>query len=121
MSIARPRPGDGEGLASTLPGDRTSTVERASPSRSRRGGLLSIDRLGRRLGGRDVIESLTLTVDHGDRVALRGPNGSGKTTILRCIAGTVAPTRGRIRVGGHPAGSVEARRIIGAALSQERS
>jgi len=89
--------------------------------RSDGGRLLSIEGLGRRFGDHHVIESLSLTVDAGERVALRGPNGSGKTTVLRCVAGTVAPTRGRISVGGYPAGSVGARRLIGASLSQERS
>ena len=50
-----------------------------------------------------------------------GPNGSGKTTVLRCIAGTLTPTSGRIQVGGHTAGAIEARRLVGASLSQERS
>ena len=83
--------------------------------------LLSIEGLGRSFGDHKVIEQLSLTVDAGERVALRGPNGSGKTTVLRCVAGTVAPTRGRISVGGYPVGSVSARRLIGASLSQERS
>ena len=68
-----------------------------------------------------MIESLSLTVEAGQRVALRGPNGSGKTTVLRCVAGTVAPSRGRISVGGHAAGTLGARRLLGASLSQERS
>jgi ABC-type multidrug transport system ATPase subunit len=58
---------------------------------------------------------------HGQRVALRGPNGIGKTTVLRCVTGTLAPTSGRISVGGHLAGSIQARRQIGASFSQERS
>jgi ABC-2 type transport system ATP-binding protein len=91
------------------------------PSQLHREPILSIEGLGRRFGNHTVIESLSLTVDAGDRVALRGANGSGKTTILRCIAGTVAPTRGRITVGGCPAGSVRARRLIGVSLAQERS
>jgi ABC-type multidrug transport system ATPase subunit len=87
----------------------------------RREHVLEIEELGRRFGDREVVRSLTLSVDAGTRVGLRGPNGSGKTTVIRCIAGTVVPTRGRVSVGGHPAGSVEARRLIGASLSQERS
>ena len=68
-----------------------------------------------------MIASLSLTVEAGQRVALRGPNGSGKTTVLRCVAGTVAPSRGGISVGGHAAGTLGARRLLGASLSQERS
>jgi ABC-2 type transport system ATP-binding protein len=41
--------------------------------------------------------------------------------VLRCIAGTVKPSAGRISIGGHPAGSIEARRLVGVSLSQERS
>jgi ABC-2 type transport system ATP-binding protein len=94
-------------------------LQRVSSSNGAR--LLTIEGLGRRFGDHEVIESLSLALDPGKRVALRGPNGSGKTTLIRCIAGTVTPTRGRISVGGHPAGSVAARRLIGASLSQERS
>jgi ABC-type multidrug transport system ATPase subunit len=62
-----------------------------------------------------------LTAEPGERIALCGPNGSGKTTVLRCIAGTVTPDGGSISIGGHPAGSLEARRLVGASFSQERS
>lgn len=68
-----------------------------------------------------VIESLTLDVVPGDRIALVGANGSGKTTFLRCVAGVLAPTRGSVSVSGHSAGSMRARAHTGVALAQERS
>jgi ABC-type multidrug transport system ATPase subunit len=77
--------------------------------------------LARRFGTREVVRSLTLELPPGRRVALRGPNGSGKTTILRCVAGTLAPTEGTVRLAGHDAGSIEARRLVGASFAQERS
>jgi ABC-type multidrug transport system ATPase subunit len=83
--------------------------------------VLVIEGLARRFGTREVVRSLTLELPPGRRVALRGPNGSGKTTILRCVAGTLAPTAGTVRVAGHVAGSIEARRLIGASFAQERS
>jgi ABC-type multidrug transport system ATPase subunit len=83
--------------------------------------LLAIEGLTRRFGKRVVVESLDLSLEAGDRVALCGPNGSGKTTILRCIAGTLLPTDGQIHVNGLPAGSIAARYQIGASLSQDRS
>lgn len=85
------------------------------------GSILSIQGLNRRFGAREVVRSLDLEVARGQRVALGGPNGSGKTTVLRCIAGTLTPTAGTVEVGGHPAGELEARRLTGASLSQERS
>jgi ABC-type multidrug transport system ATPase subunit len=83
--------------------------------------VLKIEGLCRRFGSREVVRSLDLSVEPGERVALRGPNGSGKTTVLRCIAGTVTPNAGRISIGGHTPGTIEARRLVGASLSQERS
>ena len=83
--------------------------------------ILRIENLSRRFGAREVVQRLDLCVAAGERVALWGPNGSGKTTILRCVAGTVAPTGGRVTIESFPAGSIEARQRVGASLSQERS
>jgi ABC-2 type transport system ATP-binding protein len=83
--------------------------------------MIVVEHLVRSFGDRRVLHGVSLSVQSGQRVALRGPNGSGKTTVLRCILGTVAPSAGAIEVGGHAAGSLEARSLIGATLSQERS
>ena len=83
--------------------------------------VLVVEGLARRFGTHEVVHSLDLTLSPGERLALRGPNGSGKTTVLRCIAGTVTPSGGRISIGGYPAGTLEARRLVGASFSQERS
>ncbi len=88
---------------------------------SRSGHILVVEGLCRDLGARRVIDNFELSVSPGERVALRGRNGSGKTTILRCILGTLTPTRGQILVGGHAAGSLGARALIGALLPQERA
>ncbi|MBN9078286.1 MAG: 2-aminoethylphosphonate ABC transport system ATP-binding subunit PhnT [Rhizobiales bacterium 65-79] len=50
-------------------------------------------------GALTVLESLTLTVNPGEIVALIGPSGSGKTTALRAVAGFVRPSAGRILIG----------------------
>lgn len=83
--------------------------------------LLAITGLTRAFASRTVVGPLDLSVGAGERLALLGPNGAGKTTILRCAAGTLLPTVGEVRVAGHPAGSAEAKRLVGASLSQERS
>lgn len=83
--------------------------------------VLLVEQLGRSFGGREVVRGLDMSLAAGERLALCGPNGSGKTTVLRCIAGTVTPTAGRIVILGHPAGSRAARRLVGVSLSQERS
>jgi len=56
-------------------------------------------RIGRDAGNRVCVEALTdvtLTFEHGDRVALIGHNGAGKTTLLRVLAGIYEPVRGDV-------------------------
>ena len=77
--------------------------------------------LSRKFGAQTVLDHLDLSVAPGEKVGFRGPNGSGKTTALRCLAGTLTPTSGELTIGGHAAGSAGARRIVGASLAQERS
>ncbi|MGW0393894.1 ABC transporter ATP-binding protein [Streptomyces sp. NPDC003042] len=50
--------------------------------------------------GHTVLDSLDLTVEPGEVMALLGPSGSGKTTALRAVAGFVRPVRGRVLIGG---------------------
>jgi zinc transport system ATP-binding protein len=53
-------------------------------------------------GGPPVLEDLDLTVERGEFVAIAGPNGGGKTTLMRLIVGLERPTRGRIELFGAP-------------------
>ena len=58
--------------------------------------------------GRDVLRGVDLDVAPGGAVSLVGPSGCGKTTLLRCIAGLVAPAAGAIepRPQSVPAGAL---------------
>jgi len=49
---------------------------------------------------RDVIRGIDLRIEDGERVALMGRNGAGKSTVLRTIAGLVEPVRGKVEVPG---------------------
>ena len=51
-------------------------------------------------GERQVLNGLELEVAQGTVMALAGPNGVGKSTLLRAIAGALRPTRGEVRVRG---------------------
>jgi sodium transport system ATP-binding protein len=52
------------------------------------------------LGGRKVIDCLSLQVQDGEVFGLLGPNGAGKTTTLRLITGLVTPDEGHVTVAG---------------------
>jgi ABC-type multidrug transport system ATPase subunit len=83
--------------------------------------VLEVSGLTRQFGPVVGLPPVDLTLRAGERLALVGPNGSGKTTLMRCVAGTMTPSAGEARVCGHEAGTLAARRCVGASLSQERS
>ena len=62
--------------------------------------MLTLSGLTKSFGGRRVLDGLDLSVHEGERVALVGANGSGKTTTLRCVAGLARPDAGTIVVAG---------------------
>src|SRR5439155_25340395 len=49
-----------------------------------------------------VLKRITLAVPRGTTVGLIGPNGGGKTTLIRLLLGLLEPTRGRITIDGMP-------------------
>ncbi|MYS95501.1 MULTISPECIES: ABC transporter ATP-binding protein [Streptomyces] len=53
-------------------------------------------------GGVEVLRGVDLTVTPGERLAMVGPSGAGKTTLSRLMAGIDAPTAGSVTVGGVP-------------------
>ncbi len=63
-------------------------------------GALEARDLAVSLGGRRILHGLDLTLAPGEVHALVGPNGSGKTTALRLLAGDLAPARGTVSGGG---------------------
>ncbi|RAH97814.1 Fe3+/spermidine/putrescine ABC transporter ATP-binding protein [Acuticoccus sediminis] len=60
---------------------------------------LSLQGLTKTYGDTPVVDGATLTVEEGEFVSLLGPSGCGKTTILRMVAGLLAPSGGSIRIG----------------------
>ncbi|MFI4976450.1 MAG: heme ABC exporter ATP-binding protein CcmA [Caulobacterales bacterium] len=63
---------------------------------------LAIHDLTLRRGDRLLFQGLSLRVEAGEAVALTGANGAGKTSLLRAVAGFIAPTAGRIGFEGSP-------------------
>ncbi|MCW3475860.1 ABC transporter ATP-binding protein [Limobrevibacterium gyesilva] len=61
---------------------------------------LALHRLSKRYGENDVVAGIDLEVGAGEFVSLLGPSGCGKTTVLRMIAGLIAPSGGSVLIGG---------------------
>jgi ATP-binding cassette subfamily F protein 3 len=62
---------------------------------------LAAEDISKRFDGRLIFERFNLRLRSGDRVALIGPNGIGKTTLLKIIIGRLAPDSGYTRLGAN--------------------
>lgn len=84
------------------PGSRTPLpphyIEDVSPSPPR----LAVRGLSKSFGGRAVFSAVDIDVRGGEVVALFGPNGVGKTTLLRCLTGAETPDSGEVSLDGLP-------------------
>ena len=61
---------------------------------------LAIRNIGKDFGSKPAVQDFSLDIASGSFVSLLGPSGCGKTTMLRMIAGFIAPTRGTIELNG---------------------
>ena len=57
---------------------------------------IAVQELSKAFGGRDIFNNFSLEVDSGVRLCVCGPNGTGKSTLLRLLAGVEAPDGGRV-------------------------
>ena len=61
---------------------------------------LTAERLVKRFADHLAVDSLSFSVQRGSFFSILGPSGCGKTTLLRMIAGFIAPDEGDIAIGG---------------------
>ncbi|MEU1319996.1 ABC transporter permease subunit [Streptomyces tibetensis] len=83
-------PRDGEGGPEGRP---MATAPAAAP-------LLTARDLHVRYGGFTALDGVDLDLSPGRITAVVGPNGAGKSTLFHCLAGTLRPARGTVRLGG---------------------
>jgi iron complex transport system ATP-binding protein len=65
--------------------------------------ILQVNGVSFSYNGRRVLDDVGFSVNPGELLVILGPNGVGKTTLLRCINGILAPGRGTVWVDGHEA------------------
>ncbi len=58
--------------------------------------LVRVENIGISYGAKTVLSNVSLSIETGEIVTIVGPNGSGKTSLLRAIIGAVKPSRGRV-------------------------
>ena len=89
-----------------MTGFKAATIERPNPQRSDHsskapgGGRVDAIDVSRRVGGRQILHKLSLSVEPGELVAIAGGSGAGKTTLLEILAGLQPPTTGELRHDG---------------------
>jgi phospholipid/cholesterol/gamma-HCH transport system ATP-binding protein len=70
--------------------------------------LVELHGICKSFGSKSILNGVDLTIRTGDRLAIIGPSGTGKSTILRIIAGLLMPDRGDVHIEGrHRTGSIE--------------
>ncbi|MDX5437331.1 MAG: ATP-binding cassette domain-containing protein, partial [Pontibacter sp.] len=62
--------------------------------------MITIENLRKSYGKLQVLKDLSVSFEAGKVVSVIGPNGSGKTTMGKCILGMVLPDAGDIKIGG---------------------
>jgi ABC-2 type transport system ATP-binding protein len=77
--------------------------------------MIEVEHLRKDFGATRAVDDVSFRVEQGEVIGLLGPNGSGKTTIMRVLTGFFPPTSGRARVAGRDveSESLAVRRLTG--------
>ena len=84
---------------------------------------LQIDNLTKVFPPVTALDNIALSIDSGEIINISGPNGSGKTTFLKCMAGLITPTYGTVKIFGEDlhTRAYRFKKLIGMSTDQERS
>ncbi|MFQ6011345.1 MAG: ABC transporter ATP-binding protein [Nitrososphaerales archaeon] len=87
------------------------TLEKTEDAGNRTRPMVSASHVSMSYGAREVFSNLNLIINKGDFVALSGPVGSGKTTLIRLISGLAKPNTGIVKIDGIDLGSIDDQRL----------
>lgn len=68
--------------------------------------MIKVLNISKAFNGIEVLKNITLTVDEGEIIYIKGSNGCGKSTLLKIIAGLLAPDAGEIDLGCNRLGAL---------------
>jgi ATP-binding cassette subfamily F protein uup len=88
-----------EALIADVPEPRSSVELRSLAQRRLGRSVYDVEDVTMRVGDRTLLDHVTWHVGPGDRIGVIGVNGSGKTHVLRLLAGEITPTGGTVRIG----------------------
>ena len=88
-----------EGVVANRPQGADRTVKLAIDGTRLGKTILELHDVAIRMGDRTLAKDVSLIVGPGERIGVVGPNGVGKTTLLRCIRGEVEPAAGHVVIG----------------------
>ena len=88
-----------EALIAGVPAPRSAVELRSLAQRLLGRTVFDLEDVTVRVGDRTLLDHVTWHVGPGDRIGVIGVNGAGKTHLLRLLAGTLAPSAGRVRIG----------------------
>ncbi|MCW2648467.1 MAG: transport system ATP-binding/permease protein [Pseudonocardiales bacterium] len=88
-----------EALIADVPEPRSSVELRSLAQRRLGRSVYDVEDVTMKVGDRTLLDHVTWHVGPGDRVGIIGVNGSGKTHLLRLLAGELAPTSGTVKIG----------------------
>lgn len=77
--------------------------------------MIKVENLVKVFGTKRAVDGISFAVERGEVLGFLGPNGAGKSTSMRMITGFIAPTEGKVSVGGNDIVEkpIEAKRLIG--------
>jgi len=77
--------------------------------------MLAIKNLTKKFGGLVAVDNVSLEIKPGEIYALIGPNGSGKTTIIKIVSGLLRPDGGEVKIGKYNTvkNPIEAKSLLG--------
>ncbi|MGO3589913.1 thiol reductant ABC exporter subunit CydC [Leuconostoc falkenbergense] len=69
--------------------------------------VVKFDKVKFAYADKTIIDHLDLTITSGEKIALLGRSGAGKTTILKLLAGDINPNQGEVTIGGQPVSQLQ--------------